>query len=104
MYIIRFVWALIRWVLCGFSMRSKNEIAYIYQCMCLKCPHIILKSSPKTLNVTSECDICGCLLSPKKVILNKIAWASEECPDNPPRWRSKKLRGFLEKLFRSNEH
>jgi len=34
----------------------------------------------------SSCLKCGCQLSRKRIYLNKIAWKSESCPDNPPRW------------------
>lgn len=53
------------------------------------------KSSQKTINnrwniclnceegfdaINSQCTICGCNLSNKRVFLNKLAWADQECP------------------------
>lgn len=29
---------------------------------------------------TSQCLVCGCNISNKKVFLNKLAWADQECP------------------------
>jgi uncharacterized paraquat-inducible protein A len=30
--------------------------------------------------INSECSICGCNVNRKKVFLNKLAWADQECP------------------------
>lgn len=30
--------------------------------------------------INSECNICGCNVNKKKVFLNKLAWADQECP------------------------
>jgi len=29
----------------------------------------------------STCMMCGCNISDKKVFMNKLAWADQECPD-----------------------
>ena len=28
----------------------------------------------------SQCLVCGCNLSRKKIFMNKLAWADQECP------------------------
>lgn len=34
-----------------------------------------------------RCQLCGCCSGPsQKKWLNKVALATEECPDRPPRW------------------
>lgn len=30
--------------------------------------------------INSQCLVCGCNLSSKKIFLNKLAWADQECP------------------------
>lgn len=29
---------------------------------------------------SSQCLVCGCNVNPKRVFLNKLAWADQECP------------------------
>lgn len=29
---------------------------------------------------------CGCNVSREETFFNKLAWTTESCPDNPPRW------------------
>jgi len=31
-------------------------------------------------NIKSQCLVCGCNVNNKKVFLNKLAWADQECP------------------------
>ena len=33
-------------------------------------------------NRSSQCLVCGCNLSRKKVFLNKLAWSDQKCPLN----------------------
>lgn len=33
-------------------------------------------------NKSSQCLVCGCNLSTKKVFLNKLAWSDQKCPLN----------------------
>lgn len=37
----------------------------------------------------SQCNECGCNISQKKVFLNKLAWADQECPLG--KWSSETL-------------
>jgi len=41
---------------------------------CDACPH----------QVAGRCGICGCGLG--GLVLDKTMWATERCPDQPPRW------------------
>ncbi len=56
----------------GFPKANMQEIKNRYS-ICLSCEYF----DPKE----SQCTICGCNLSQKKVFLNKLAWADQECPE-----------------------
>lgn len=36
--------------------------------------------------VNRRCELCGCCADGEKKFLNKLAWADQQCPDDPPRW------------------
>jgi hypothetical protein len=55
----------------GFPKASLNEISDRYA-ICQACEDF------NTLE--SMCNICGCNISNKKIFLNKLAWADQECP------------------------
>ena len=55
----------------GFPKATKHEIEYRYA-ICLLCEDFNTKES--------QCNVCGCNLSRKKIFLNKLAWADQECP------------------------
>lgn len=55
----------------GFPKSTNEQIQYRYD-ICLGCD-----SFDKTL---SQCTICGCNINNKKMFLNKLAWADQECP------------------------
>ena len=55
----------------GFPKASVDEISYRYS-ICIGCEEFN--------KVESLCNICGCNISNKKVFLNKLAWADQECP------------------------
>jgi hypothetical protein len=80
--IIKFLFSYIKWMFSGYQTRSPYHIARIYNKKCKPCP--FFKANKKFEE--GECGICGCRLSPTGEVLNKIAWKTEKCPDNPPRW------------------
>lgn len=55
----------------GCPKSTKPQIQERYN-ICLSCPEFDKKFS--------QCTICGCSISNKKVFLNKLAWADQECP------------------------
>jgi len=63
------------WVQKGKPMRSQELIDYIYHEHCKDCYEY---------NGTS-CNICGCMIN-TGTNLNKIAWATTNCPAEPPKW------------------
>ena len=42
--------------------------------------YMICKSCLEFDDKKGECSICGCTINTKKVFLNKLAWADQECP------------------------
>jgi len=69
------------WNHAGKPLRSKIEIEHIFTEHCLPCEHFKKKS-----NTLGECNICRCRLKPSGVVMNKIAWATTNCPATPPKW------------------
>jgi len=55
----------------GFPKSTKEEILYRFS---------ICKLCTRYNAIKSECMECGCNLSEKKIFLNKLAWADQECP------------------------
>ena len=55
----------------GFPKSKQDEINYRYE-ICITCEmyHKELK----------QCLMCGCNISNKKIFMNKLAWADQECP------------------------
>lgn len=58
-------------VYAGFPKSTQNQIDYRYA-ICLSCE--------KFNTQKSECGVCGCAISRKKIFMNKLAWADQECP------------------------
>jgi hypothetical protein len=54
----------------GRKLHVPPEILAARQAKCDVCPHLNGK----------RCGLCKCPLKPK------LKWATERCPDNPPRW------------------
>jgi len=55
----------------GFPKSTKEQIQYRFN-ICKSCDMFDEKNS--------QCLVCGCNLSTKKVFMNKLAWADQECP------------------------
>jgi len=55
----------------GFPKCSKEQISMRYN-ICTSCDMFNAKDQ--------QCLMCGCNVTQKKVFLNKLAWADQECP------------------------
>lgn len=55
----------------GFPKSTSDQIQTRYT-ICKSCLEFDSKKG--------ECSICGCNINTKKVFLNKLAWADQECP------------------------
>ena len=55
----------------GFPKSTREQILQRYS-ICVSCNEYDKK--------LSECSICGCNINTKKIFMNKLAWADQECP------------------------
>ena len=77
-----------RWKKAGKPLRPPEVIADIYDNVCSKCEHFD----------DDSCGICGCRLKREGTKWNKLSWATERCPDNPPRWMEALPQSQIQKL------
>jgi uncharacterized paraquat-inducible protein A len=56
----------------GLPKSTQSEINYRFS-ICNSCE----KFNPKK----QECGVCGCSINTKRIFLNKLAWADQECPE-----------------------
>jgi hypothetical protein len=76
MFLIRlktFIKSLFWHIYSGFPKSTQNEINYRYN-ICMGCEQYN--------NIKKQCDVCGCAVNSKKIFMNKLAWADQECPVN----------------------
>lgn len=66
----RFLLAKLRWQNAGSPVRPPEEILRIYNDVCVPCEEFD----------NDSCSECGCRIKPRGTQLNKLAWATEECP------------------------
>lgn len=69
--IIRFFKALWWHVNAGMPKSTQEEINNRFN-ICLSCEYMDRNKS--------QCLMCGCNLSKRKIFLNKLAWGDQECP------------------------
>ena len=62
-------------------MRSEKLVARLFQVCCLPCKRFI----PAGRADRGRCELCGCRVN-LKTGLNKLRWATESCPDTPPKF------------------
>jgi len=53
----------------GFPKSTQEQINFRYK-ICLDCEFFD----------NSQCGVCGCNINNKKMFMNKLAWADQECP------------------------
>lgn len=68
-----FIRSLIWHIWSGFPKANQEQILYRFN-ICKNCEMYELNQS--------QCLVCGCNLSTKKVFMNKLAWADQQCPLN----------------------
>ena len=69
--ILRFIKSLWFHVYSGFPKSTQSEINERWS-ICISCEYIDKEKS--------QCKLCGCNLNTKKIFMNKLAWADQECP------------------------
>jgi hypothetical protein len=68
-----FIQSLFWHIYSGFPKSSQELILQRYD-ICNSCEDFDKKNS--------QCFVCGCNINKKKIFLNKLAWADQECPLN----------------------
>lgn len=71
--LITFIKALFWHIHAGMPKSSQQEIDNRYE-ICSNCEFMDHKNS--------QCLVCGCNLSRKKIFMNKLAWKDQKCPKN----------------------
>ncbi len=66
-----------KWIAAGRPVRSKERMRELHA-ICEACPRFH----------DHACTLCGCPVRRSGVLRNKLAWATESCPDDPPRWEA----------------
>ena len=66
-----FLYSLFWHVYRGFPKSSQELINDRYQ-ICSSCDYFDLHNS--------QCLVCGCNINNKKIFMNKLAWADQQCP------------------------
>lgn len=69
--ILTFLKALWWHIWAGFPKSPQNEIDRRYD-ICQQCEYHNKKDD--------QCLICGCNINRRKIFMNKLAWADQECP------------------------
>lgn len=72
-----FVKSLLFHIYRGFPKCTQSQINYRYN-ICLDCESYDQNNK--------ECLECGCNVNNKKIFMNKLAWADQQCPLN--KWQS----------------
>lgn len=57
----------------GLPKSNQDTINYRYN-ICLTCDQYD--------KINSICQVCGCNINDKRIFLNKLAWADQQCPLN----------------------
>jgi hypothetical protein len=66
-----FVVSLLFHIYAGFPKSSKEQILYRFN-ICQQCDMHDTK--------LAQCLACGCNINNRKIFMNKLAWADQECP------------------------
>ncbi len=72
-----------KWKQAGKPIRTPERMVEIHD-ICKGCDHF--KPEGGFMEGCDQCGVCSCNLSPTEEKLNKIAWATTECPAEEPLW------------------
>jgi RNA polymerase subunit RPABC4/transcription elongation factor Spt4 len=78
--VARLAKATARWVAAGCPTRTEAEVRQLFYEACRPCQHYRVVDKDNGL-----CKLCGCRVNAEKW-LNKLLWATESCPEDPPRF------------------
>lgn len=68
-----FIKSLLFHIWLGLPKSTQEEINYRYS---------ICETCDKLNKTKGECGVCGCAISKRKIFMNKLAWADQQCPEN----------------------
>lgn len=74
MFLIRlktFLKSLFWHIYSGSPKSTISEIQYRYK-ICIDCDEFNQQKQ--------QCNVCGCAINNRKIFMNKLAWADQECP------------------------
>lgn len=74
---INFIKSLFNHIRTGMKKSSKKETSKRFD-ICRACEFFI--PIENHLELKGMCEICGCNLSDKKILMNKLAWKDQKCP------------------------
>lgn len=69
--IITFIKSLFFHIYAGFPKATQQQINERYN-ICINCDRFD--------NINKECMECGCNINNRKIFMNKLAWADQQCP------------------------
>jgi hypothetical protein len=79
--IVTFIKSLFWHIRLGLPKSSNETIQYRYN-ICIKCDSYD--------QINKQCLQCGCNISNKRIFLNKLAWADQNCPLD--KWKNTKIK------------
>lgn len=68
-----FIKSLLFHIWLGLPKSTQEEINYRYN---------ICNTCERFNRVKEECGVCGCAINRRKIFMNKLAWADQQCPEN----------------------
>jgi hypothetical protein len=69
-----------KWVEAGKPYRDQAKISHLFH-ICSHCEHFEPETKRK-----GKCGDCGCNIKIEGRLLNKLAWATTQCPLDEPKW------------------
>ena len=75
--------AVAKWMAAGQPNRTPERVREIFDTICKPCKHFRKHKNPGT----GKCGLCTCPVN-RKGLVNKLKMATEQCPDDPPKWLS----------------
>lgn len=88
-----------KWVQSGKPYRTAERIAEIFDEKCKPCEFFNQEGESK-----GSCGVCGCRLLREGKFLNKLAWATTQCPLTPPKWESETIPSKPKGVFSSTNN
>ena len=70
------------WKKAGKPLRPQGEMTRIFMEECSPCEYF-----KRLAGQRGKCGVCGCFLHPTSKTMNKLAWATTECPAPNPKWK-----------------